>query len=186
MKKALFTAVLLAALPAAAMADSLDYSYLEAGYNNTHVKGAGDADGGYVKGSYGFKAVDGLYTFGEAGRVSTHGIDVDTYDVGVGYHHALSRRVDLLGEAAWIREDVKHFGHADGYRLGVGVKAQLMDSLHAGLKANYYDGSDLLSQWSAEGEVQYKFTPNWSAVGGVEYFDKSEATNYKVGVRYSF
>ena len=90
MKKTLMTAVLLAALPAAAMAQSLprDYTFVEGGYQYVDPKGGGHADGAYLKGSYEFDS--GLYAFGSASRVSTGGFDLDTYDAGLGYRHAVS------------------------------------------------------------------------------------------------
>jgi len=180
------TAVLLAALPAAAMAEALprDYTFVEGGYQYVDPKGGGHVDGGYLKGSYDFNS--GLYAFGSASRVSSGGFDLDTYDAGVGYHYPVNARVDVLGEAAWVRERVKDFGHADGYRLGAGVKAGLGRSVEGTVKANYYDGSDLVAQWSGAVGARYAFNPNWSVNGEAEYFDKSEFTTYRVGVRYSF
>lgn len=186
MKKTLMTAVLLAALPAAGMAQSLprDYTFVEGGYQYVDPKGSGHADGGYLKGSYEFDG--GLYAFGSASRVSTGGFDLDTYDAGLGYRHAISSNVDVLGEAAWVRERIQDFGHADGYRVGAGVKAGLGRSFEGTVKANYYDGSDLISQWSGVIGGRYALSPQWSVTGEAEYFDKSDFTTYRIGARYSF
>lgn len=189
----LSTLLMVGLAPLSSFAQDKNYSFVEAGYQYTDVNGplspyVGHGDGGYVKGSYDFD--QSAYVFGTASRVSgdvlSHNLKLDTYDVGLGYHYPLNQQFDLLTEAAWYRESVKDYDHADGYRLAVGSRANFGQHWDAQIKANYINGQDFVPGWTVSSGVQYKINPQWSVQGEAEYFDKSYTAIYRLGARYSF
>jgi hypothetical protein len=203
MKKSLALALALAVAPFAASADALSYTYVEGGYAKLHIDdeftGNPEGDGAFLRGS--FEIGSGVYLLGGVSRVSedfqldaTTRLDVDLtqYEFGVGYHQAMSDRVDFLSELAYVRGDVDvavtGFGSGDeslkGGRLAVGIRGQMAENFEGTLKANYYDGGDFEDTFSGTLGLQYKFNPTWGIVGEVEVIE--DATKYLVGVRASF
>lgn len=201
MKKQLVLAIALAAASFAATAGELSYSNIEAGYARMEadVDDASDAvlTGYFVHGSVALN--DSFYLLGgyESGTdndfLGFGGVDVDLSQIqaGVGYHHALSDRADLLTEISYLRQEVEAsaFGFsesesADGYRASLGVRGLLAGNFEGLAKANYTDGSDIDGEVSATLGAQLKFNPTWGLVGEVEIGE--DAKKYLVGVRASF
>lgn len=181
MKRSLLALALVAAIPFAAQADDrLSYSYIEADYVNLDS----DADGFGLRGSVEF-GNSGFYGLGgwRSGEVDGTNVDIDTWELGVGYGHDLSSNVDLISELAWTNVEVGSFD-SDGYRASVGIRGSFSDNFEGLLKANYNDGDDVDSEFTGTLGAQYKFTQTWGVVGEAEFGDGSEI--YTVGVRASF
>lgn len=182
MKRSLIALALAALLPLSAQADDkLSYTYVEADYLNIDS----DADGFGVRGSFEF-ADSGFYGFGGYNTVEIDGtsIDVDSYDLGLGYAHGLSDNADLIAELAYLNSDVDGFGDIDGYRVSVGIRGSFSDKFEGLVKANYVDGSDFEGDFSGTVGAQYKFTQTWGMVGEIEFAEGGET--YLVGLRASF
>jgi opacity protein-like surface antigen len=154
MKRAFFALALAAALPMSAQAAERSYSYVELDYVNVDS----DADGFGVRGSVNFGESNfyglGSYTTVE---VDNTNIDVDGFEIGAGYHHALTDNADLIAEVAYQNVEVAGFD-ADGYRVSGGFRGNL--------------------------GAQYKFSDTWGVTGEVEFADGGQS--YLVGVRASF
>lgn len=182
MKRSLIALALASLLPLSAQADDkLSYTYVEGGYVNVD----GDADGFGVRGSFEF-ADSGFYGFGgyNTVEIDNTNVDVDTYDIGLGYAHDLSTNTALIAELAYINSDVDGFGDIDGYRTSVGLRGSFSENFEGLVKANYVDGSDFSGDFSGTVGAQYKFAQNWGVVGEVEFADGGET--YLLGLRASF
>lgn len=214
MKKQLVLALALAVAPFTASAGELSYSYIEGGYAQLNQElpdvdlGGGmvaqiddiEADGFQVSGSVEMGA--SFYLFGgyKSGsddvNVTVPGfgsgsadIDLTQFNAGVGYHHGLSERTDLITEVSYIRTDAEAGGEdastdADDARISVGVRGLMTDSFEGWLKANYTDGDAYDGEFSATVGAQFKFNQTWGIVGEAEFGDS--ASQLMVGVRASF
>lgn len=205
--KKLILAAALAATSFAASAGELSYTFVEGGYAKIHADeellGNPEADGGFIRGSW--DIASGVNVFGGVSRVSEDfalapGVDLDLdvtqFELGLGYHQAMTDRVDFVAELAWLRVDVdaefagsSTDNHSNGGRGAVGVRGQFNDVLEGTLKANYYDGGDFEGGFTAVVGAQYKFSPTWGITAEIEHGElvlSDEDTKYLVGVRASF
>lgn len=186
MKRSLLALAFVAMLPLAAQADDkLSYTYVEGGYINVD----GDADGFGVRGAFEF-GDSGFYGLGGYSRVELDNtsIDVDSYEIGIGYAHGLSDKTDLIGEVAYLNSETNGlpFGDidVDGYRTSVGLRGSFSDNFEGLIKANYVDGDGLDGEFTGTLGGQYKFGQTWGVTGEVEFGDGGET--YLVGLRASF
>lgn len=186
MKRSLLALALVAIVPFAAQADDkLSYTYVEGNYVGVNADGGVDADGFGVRGSFEF-GDSGFYGLGGYNQVEIDdfNVDVDNYEIGIGYGHGLSDNLDLISELAYINSDVDNIGDVDGYRGSVGLRGSFTDKFEGLIKANYLDGSDVDGDFTGTIGAQYKFTQTWGLTGEVEFGDGGET--YLVGVRASF
>lgn len=219
----------LSLLSFAAPAADFSYSYIEAGYAKskqdighdawrapTIRTGDIDADGYYLKGSVELGQTP-FYLFGGYKKASDDNVsvrvtdplalvvptklDVDAkqFDLGFGYHHGLSDRVDLVTELSYLRTDldvdavslVAPFTRVrgrsvdgDDYRVGVGIRGQLAQNFEGWIKAHYTDGDYYDSQFGGTLGVLVKFNPTWGVSAEAEVGDDNQL--YTIGVRASF
>ena len=181
MKRSLLALALVAVLPFAAQADDkLSYSYVEADYVNLD----GDADGYGLRGSFEF-GDSGFYGLGgwRTAEIDGTNIDVDQWELGVGYAHGVSQNLDLISELAYDKVEVEGFD-ADGYRASVGVRGSVSPNFEGIAKASYVDSDDADGDFVGTLGAQYKFTQTWGVVGEAEFADGGEL--YTVGLRASF
>lgn len=217
MKKRFVLAAMLAAAPfvASAADNGVSYTYIEGGYNQARIDhddgilGDFDADGGYLRGSFGVSK--SVYLFGSyaSGEDSDNvSLDIglpDPYEakvddeltiseIGVGFHSAMGERVDFIGELAYFRmeEDFKVHDdegtftdrwHVNGGRASVGIRGG-NEQVEGWAKIGYLDASDFNGNFVGGVGGQYKFNQTWGLVGEVEVFD--DLSRYMVGVRASF
>lgn len=177
--KKLLALALLAACATPAFAVDTSYTYAEGGYVNDNR----DADGAYVRGSYGFD--NGLYVHGSYSYLKADDFNFSyrPAELGLGYHHGVSDRVDVLAEAAAVRIDTD-FGDANGYRASVGVRGDLSPKFEGIAKVNYTDGDDFRGDTTGTLGLHYKFGKTWGAVGEVSFGNGAEAA--QVGLRARF
>ena len=185
MNKSLFALALAAALPLAAQAADkpLSYTYVEGNYQ----KADHGVDGVGLRGSYGL----GSSNFYVLGGYSWLGSDDETFDddeikaneLGLGYHHALAGKTDLLGEVAYRNMRVAG-RNIDGARGSVGVRSALSDRIEGIAKVNYYDASDYDGDVTGTVGGQYKFNDMWGATAEAEFGNGDKA--WLLGVRASF
>ena len=217
MKKRFVLAAMLAAAPFVATAadNGVSYTYIEGGYNQARIDhddeilGDFDADGGYLRGSFGVSK--SVYLFGSyaTGEDSDNvSLDIglpDPYEakvddeltiseIGVGFHSAMGERVDFIGELAYFRmeEDFKVHDdegtftdrwHVNGGRASVGIRGG-NEQVEGWAKIGYLDASDFNGNFVGGVGGQYKFNQTWGLVGEVEVF--AARSRYMVGVRASF
>ncbi len=192
MKRSIFALALAAALPMSAQAATeLKYNFVELDYGRTSVDDADlDFDGFGVKGSV--KVAEPVYLFGsyQQGSDDFLGVDVDaeTYQVGVGFRHALSPKADFIAELSYLNQqiDVGNFGgvDADGGKISGGVRGLLSDNFEGYVKANYIDGGDFDGDFTGTIGAQVMFNETWGLTGEAEL--GSDQTTYLIGLRASF
>ncbi len=180
MKKPLLALALAALLPFSAQASDLSYTYVEANYLNLDH----GLDGWGLRGSADIGKT-GLYALGSYGRLDADGTagNVRTNELGVGYHHTIAAKADLLGELAYRNADTGS-NNIDGMRASVGVRGQLADRVEGFAKANYYDRSDYHGDVTGTLGGQFKVTDTWGATAEAELGNGERA--YLLGVRASF
>ena len=181
MKRSLFALALVAAMPFAAQADDkLSNTWIEGDYVNVD----GDADGFGVRGAFEFGDT-GFYGLGgwRSVEIDDSNIDVDNWELGVGYAHDVSENMDLISELAYNQVDVEGFDD-DGYRASIGLRGSFTPNFEGIVKANYLDGDEFDGDFTGTLGAQYKFTQTWGVVGEAEFGDGGET--YTLGLRASF
>lgn len=180
-----------ACVPFLAQAEGISYSYLDAAYVNTDIDGFNkDVDGYALRGS--FEVVDNLFLF--AGYVdqgtTVFGTDIDlqSYNIGVGYAWPLSEALDLYGKLAYVNAeaDVQGLGSADddGYALGVGLRGRPVEQLELEGSVNYADFSDSGDDTTLGVSARWYFTKQFAV--GIEGEFGDDADTYGLGVRWNF
>ncbi|UNK48149.1 outer membrane beta-barrel protein [Lysobacter sp. S4-A87] len=204
MKRSLLAALtLLAAAPlAASAAEGVSYTYVEAGYAATSADNSSlDSDGWAINGSaaiapnfhifggYSGQKTDDFNTV--LGRVD--GIDVDQWNVGIGYNHELNSQVDLLTRVGYQKAETDgysvgglNFGgnDADGWNVEAGVRAALTPNIEGYALAGYEDYERVDGEFYGRLGAQVKFNQTWGVNGEVKFVDGY--TSYFVGPRISF
>jgi Ax21 family sulfation-dependent quorum factor len=182
MKYKLLALALVAALPLSAQATDLSYTHVEADYLNLDH----GTDGWGLRGSADLGKT-GLYLLGGYSWLNADtplGNDnVKSNELGIGYHHSIAAKTDLIGELAYRNADTGS-QNIDGARASVGVRSGMTDHFEGFVKANYYDLSDYNGDFTGTVGGQYKFTDMWGATAEAEFGNGDQT--YLVGVRASF
>jgi Ax21 family sulfation-dependent quorum factor len=177
---------LLLALPLAASAAELDYSYLEGGYVDYGVSDGPDAEGWLIGGS--FALGDQLHLYGSHVQADIDHSDLFEADVsrlGLGWNTGISGNSDLVVRANYLKLDSNFPGaDSDGYEAEVGVRSALTPRFETYAAAGYVDtgrgDGDLMGKLGA----QFKFSPRWGLVADATLSD--DANQFFVGPRLSF
>lgn len=202
MKRSLLALTLLAALPfAASAAEGVSYNYVEAGYAATSVDDGLDADGWAINGSAAIAPnfhIFGGYTGQKTDDFDTvlgrvNGVDVDQWNIGVGYNHEINSQVDLLTRVAYqkaetdgVRVGGVNFegSDADGWSVEAGVRGALTPNFEGYALAGYEDYERADGEFYGKLGAQVKFNQTWGVNGEVKFVDGY--TSYFVGPRMSF
>jgi len=217
MKKRCMLAALLAVAPFAASAQAPSYTFVEGGYGDVKIDGMDgdelDIDGGYGRGS--IRITDNLNLFGQYTKGSAEEVwasnsgghhikyDLELGELGLGYRHPMSDRLDLIAEVAAVnvalkvtREERPFFGNTTPYsvvelddsstaaRVAVGVRGSLSDQMEGWAKAGFIGDTVYDGGFTGTAGLQFKFSPTWGVVGELEAADAW--TLFRVGVRASF
>jgi hypothetical protein len=190
---AMVGSLLLAAVPLAAQAEDMSYSYVEAGYTEADLDSVADGDGFAVRGSIGF--AENFFAFAE---YATFGfpasVDLDQISVGLGGHLGISERVDLVGRVGYTEFDLSVPGlgsdSVDGYLVSAGIRGQVTDAFELEGHAVYTDlGSGAGDSTALVAGGRYLFTENFAV--GAEYrtgddLGGTDLDVIYVGVRFTF
>lgn len=183
MKRMLLSFALIAALPLAASAAELDYSYIEGGYQNFDVDGGADADGWNLGGSAALG--QNFHLFGSYGQADLKGVDldVDIWRVGLGWNTSISDSSDLVVRANYLQLD-SDLADADGYEAEVGLRSALGDQFETYVALGYVDGDDGREDVYGKLAAQYRFNPTWGLTASATVSDG--ANEYFIGPRITF
>lgn len=183
MKRGLLSLALLAALPFAASAADLSYTYIEGGYS--HFNSAPDADGLIVNGSYALN--DNFHVFGGYGSfgIDRTPVDLDTFDIGLGYRYGLSGNTDLVVRGTYENAVFdKGVPNVDVWSAEAGVRSALTSNVEGWAFAGYEDSDVANGDAFAKLGAQVKLNPQWGLVAEVKFINGDQ--QYFVGPRLSF
>lgn len=181
--KAMLALALCAALPLSAQAKDLGYTWLEANYLNFDH----GTDGWGLRGQFEF-GNSGLYGLGGYSWLKADDglggdVNIQANELGLGYHHKVADKTDLIAELAYQNADAD-VARIDGLRSSVGVRSAMTGKVEGFAKLNYYDLSDYDGDVTGTVGAQYKFNENWGLTGEAEVGHGDQA--YLLGVRASF
>lgn len=182
MKRSLL-ALALVALPFAAFAaDGLKYTYVEGNYVDLDHGIHGPAvRGSYEIGNSGVYATAG-YAWLDGDAVPDH-VDLRAHEVGVGYHHGIGAKTDVIGEVGYRKLEADN-ASVEGARASIGVRGELGKRGEAFVKGNYYDGADYHGDATGTVGGQFKFNEMWGITAEVEAGNGDRT--WLTGVRASF
>ena len=189
--KAMTASLMLAALPLAAHAEDMSYSFVDLGYVETEIDGVGPkADGFALRGSIGF--AEHYFAFAEYVDQSISifgvGVDIEQYSVGLGGHYGLSDNLDLVGRAGWVKAEGSGGGFSvsdDGYLVSAGLRGRIGENveLEGSVIHTDFGGSSSGDTAVAVGG-RYHFNKNFAV--GAEYQTGDDSSTILAGVRFSF
>ena len=187
-RAALIGSLALALAPAAAFADmsysNFELKYLNLSLNDSFVNVNGD---GYaLSGQYALG--DKMFLLGEWQEQNyDFGVDGRQYEIGAGFHHAISSTLDFVGSLSYLDSKVSAGGFSasdDAFGLGAGIRTRLGKDfeLDASLKYVDFDNSGSDTGVSANGRWYFKKTMALSF--GVDSTDNVDV--WHVGFRAEF
>ena len=182
--KIILGSLMLAIAPLAALAEGMNYSYIDLAYVETDIDGVSQsADGFAARGSASF--AENFFAFGEYSTQSASGFDVEAIGVGIGGHYGLSENFDLVGKLGWFQVDPSGGGSNDGYLIDAGVRGRVADSVEFDAGARYTDlGGGIGDNTAFYVGGRYHFNEMWAV--GAEYQSGDDSSSWLAGVRISF
>ncbi len=179
----------LLALASPALADGLNYNYLEAGWVNFDLDDDivdVDGDGFGVGGS--FEVGESMFvTAGYSTADFDFDIDLDQLSFGLGVHTPIGDNVDFVGTVSYVSVEASAFGFSeddDGFGASVGIRAMVSDAVELAGGINYIDLSDSGDDTSFGGSAWYYFNDQFAVGLQVEFGD--DITSYGIGGRLFF
>lgn len=190
----------LPAAPQARVGYKLSYTFIEVGYFSTHIDSVDESTDGYrARAQLGL--FDVLYVFAGYARedldFSGGDADSDSFELGAGAHLPLTSRLDVVGEASWIYDDLDSDtlsdldGSNNGWTIFLGGRGLLFATDHGGLELNggfrWQDREALLSDdqvgaWEAG--ARFHFLDHLSV--GLKYEFLEDDGRWGVDGRFSF
>jgi hypothetical protein len=160
----LAAATLLAfALPVTAQ--EIDYDFVEAGLYYDEIDTGDfdvDGDGFRIAGSIALSPRWHAFTSYE-NLDFDFGVDVDTFEIGGGYHVPLVPDLDLVVELSYVTSDGGS-GPIDfddsGLAASLGVRTMLLPALEVAGFVDYVDLDDIRDDTMLRGETWYEWTPS--------------------------
>ena len=184
--KVVFGSLMLAAAPLAAMADDMSYSYVDAAYVETDIDNAPTADGFALRGSIGF--AENWFAFADYADQSVQGIDVTSYDVGIGGHYGMTEALDVVGRVGYTKVELDAGGGGnfddDGYLIDLGLRGRVGDAVELEGGVHYTDYTDGGDDTGLYVGGRFHFNKTWAL--GAEYQSGDDADSILAYVRASF
>jgi Ax21 family sulfation-dependent quorum factor len=183
---AMVASLLVAAVPFAAQAEDMSYSYLDLNYVETDIDNGPTADGFGLRGSVAF--AENYFVFGEYTNQDLRGVDIDQFAVGLGGHLGLTETVDLVGRVGYVDAEVSAGGFSvsvDGYLVSAGLRGQVAEDFELEGHVIHRDlGDDGGDDTAFSIGGRYFFTDRFAL--GAEYEIADDAKTILVGGRFSF
>jgi hypothetical protein len=170
-------------------AEDVSYTYVRLAYVNTEIDvGPMDVDGDGLEldGSFGF--ANNVFAFGTYSDLDLDfDIDASLLEIGAGYHHRITPKVDLVGRLGFVRADIdgsSRDADDDGLLLSGGVRSRITDSIEgrAALNIRTTDAGANDTELDLGGD--YYVTDRITVGLGLRL--GSDATTWFLGGRYSF
>lgn len=190
MLNAMVGSLLLAALPLAAQAQEMSYSYAEIGFAEIDIDAPEDGDGLALRGSFGI--TDDFFVFADYAmyEFDTGGgdIDLDLYTVGLGGHMEISDKVDLVGRLGYANADASGPGGGvpddGGYLISAGLRGRVANNLELEGGVVHVDFGDDADDTALTVGGRYFFTENFAVGADVQLGDNIDTIF--AGVRWAF
>ena len=179
-------AALMATLPLASHAGTMDYSFAELGYVDTEEDDFDvDGDGFALRGSVGF--LENFFAFASYEDIGyDFGVDATLLKVGVGGHWPLNEKIDLVGRAGIVKGEIE-VGNRDfdddGFLLGARLRSEIMPKFELEVGFDYTDLDDAGDDTTGVLEGRYFFMEQLTGGLLVEFGD---ATTIGLNVRVTF
>lgn len=167
----------------AVLARDISYTYVEGIVQQVDPDGAGSETGYRIEGSLGLLL--GFYGFASWESADLDGLDGDleSSDLGLGWHLGLGDTVHALAELAYTDREAGPFDE-DGYTASVGVRVAPTERWEIGVKAGYRDLDRNLEGGYGQGYLLWK---PWGILGLTARAELAEDGNrYGLGARISF
>jgi hypothetical protein len=179
----------IAALPLAASAEQMSYTYVDLGYINTELDdGAFDVDGdGFALRGL-LQVHENFFVFAEHENIG-YDFDVDgtSWHVGGGGRWPLSESLDVVGRLGFVKAEVEvgqFDADDDGFALGARLRGAVAPRFELEGGIDYVNLDDSGDDTSLVLEGRYFFLPQLA--GGLLLGFNSDATTIGVGARYTF
>ena len=184
---ALVGAVLLAAMPLAALADDMSYSYVELNYTDANLDNGPSGDGFNLRGSVGF--AENFFAFADYSSLGfPASVDVDLYNIGLGGRLGISDAVDLVGRAGYSHAKADAPGASSvsdsGYMVSAGIRGRVAEGFELEGSAIYTDLGNGADDTAVAVGGRYFFTPQFAV--GAEYQASNDVDQWFAGVRFAF
>lgn len=183
---ALLGSLMLAALPLAAQAEDMSYSYIDLGYSEANLDNGPTGDGFGLRGSVG--VAENFFVFADyASWDFPAGVDVDLYSVGLGGRIGIADQVDLVGRVGYAKADASAGGFSaddSGYLVSAGIRAQVAEGFELEGNVIYTDFGGGADDTGVSVAARYFFTKNFAV--GAEYQVSDDYDTIFAGVRFSF
>lgn len=179
----LLTLLTAACWSSAAAAKDISYTYVEGIVQQVDPDGADSETGYRVEGSLGLLL--GFYGFASWESADLDGLDGDleSSDLGLGWHLGLGDTVHALAELAYTDREAGPFDE-DGYTATVGLRVAPTERWEFGVKAGYRDLDRNLEGGYGQGYLLWK---PWGILGLTARAELAEDGNrYGLGARISF
>jgi len=111
-----------------------------------------------------------------------YGIDLNVWDIGVGYYQSINAKTDLVAGFAIGNLDLETVD-LDTWTINAGVRHQLNDKLELGAQVNYVDYDGNASDTRIGANVLYAFKKDLSGIFALEFGDVDVMS---LGVRFDF
>jgi hypothetical protein len=162
-------ALLAAALPFAAQADGISYTYVEAAYTDADLDGE-SADGFGLRGSLAF----GEHFYGGVEYYSTSvdtpfgDVDFEPVHATLGFRRSLSPTADFIAEASYVRMDVSFGGQSganDGWRAAAGLRSRLGERVGLDTRVIMTGIEEFEDVLGAQFDLTVDINDTWAIVG---------------------
>ena len=162
-------ATLLAFVATSALAEQPSYNYVQVGYQKIEIDDISpgsdaDGDGLGVLGS--FEIGDQFHVFGGYARGDfDFDVDIDQYNVGLGWHRGLTNSLDFIAELSYVRAEAEAFGFSadeDGYGASIGLRGFATPKVELLGMIDYVDLGSGSDDTSVEGALRYHFSKRFA------------------------
>jgi len=176
---------------AAAMADGLSYSYIQASYQEVDIDLGGgidaDGDGFGVAGSV--EIGESWFIFADYSSFDFESVvDFTSLSAGAGWHSAISDKTDFFATLGYAEAevDVQGFGSFDdsGYGASIGVRSMVSDSFELYGSLGYVDLGGGADGTAIGAGFWYTVSGNFAIGLGANFDD--DVTGYGAGFRLYF
>lgn len=162
-------ATLFAFAAASAVAEQPSYDYVQVGYQKIEIDDVSpgvdaDGDGLGIMGS--FEIGDQFHVFGGYARGDfDFDVDIDQYNVGLGWHRGLTNSLDFIAELSYVRAEADFAGFSadeDGYGASIGLRGFASRNVELLGMIDYVDVGSGSGDTSVEGALRYHFSKRFA------------------------